>query len=201
MNDIPYPGLDYEPLIYTENSQGIYKNEKNKVKLVIPGTTSFTAKAAGLTKADTLGNYILDTKYSNGKNITIEFEAAVYDSVFHTSKTVTITDRFKVKSSINGQGCEKCIVELTAGELDEARVEVRNSDYSENVIAIKSFVLQLPDNKSIKVKGAIITKDIFKQISSLKTGATVLIKNIEYQAPRNINGNSKAPDIKIVITD
>jgi len=191
----------YKPFVNTENLSGIYKNEKNKINIVIPGTTSFTAKAPGLTKLDTIGNYILDTKYSKGNTTTIEFEAAVSDSVFQTSKTITITDRYTLKSTINGQGCEKCIVELPVKELNEARIEVSNNDYSENVIAVKGFVIQLPDKKSIKVKGAIITEDISKQIRGLKTGASILIKDIEYQAPRNIYGNINAPDIRILIKE
>ena len=189
------------PIIYNPAYETIYRGPyENKLKISVPGAKSFTATAPGLQKGRG-DNYTLRIpKDNNEKRFFIDLEIVTNTDSIITYSEMFIPRDIRIKMLINGQGCEKCIVQQNLAELKNAEISVEMPDVRPfNITIVRSFKVILPDGGEIQVKGNRISAEALYFIEFLKPGEMIIIDNIYYSAPGVDFVNQKRYPIKIML--
>lgn len=186
--------------IYPEN-KNIYKNSINKITIEVPDVKSYTATAPGLTKIDST-HYNLDTRQTNKDSLDVVLNIVdENDSTYNYARKLFLAEKVNLKSTLNREGCNKCIIEMKRNELINARVEVwqQEPERKDELLTVSSYTI-LAGKKKYTITGNIIPHDLFVELP-VKKGEIITVTKIKYRRNSKIKSMPEAPDIRILIQD
>ena len=198
--------LDYNrpsPMAYIKGYNTLYRGIDNNLVITVPKAKSFKVTAPGLKKTNSENGYSFNVSKIQENRVFVDYEVVTQsDSVIKYQDMYFIEDVKPNAWLINGQGCNKCIVEMNKSEFENAKISVKlGVQFSPfNLVYIRSFMITFPDNKEYNVEGDTITSKIFNKIKELPKDSTLIIKDIDFYVP-GVNAIYPRSDIKIQLTD
>ena len=163
-------------LVSADKLNIVYRGFSNPLTIIVPDCKSFTATAPGLTK-------ISENKYTlspgSGLEVTITLDIILENGTTVKEEHIFKILNMKMLSTINGQNCEKCIVQLTKKEIENATISI----YSEPNFnfEVGKFSVLFSETEYVEVKGNTINSDAFQKIKKLDVGTTFKISRIGYK--------------------
>ncbi|MFC0603607.1 GldM family protein [Winogradskyella pulchriflava] len=146
--------LHTEAAVELQNMNVVYRGVSNPIYISKPNTLSFEAKAPGLTKKDSLGNYNLNPGQGNTIDIEIKSKLKNGDSLTEV-KTLRIKDIKPPIGTINNIGCgSMCELKLKKEELTDAIIGAKINEFLFDLnFYVTSFKIKMPHYRTIKIDG------------------------------------------------
>lgn len=192
-----------KPIISLKHRNILYRGISNELEITVPGAKSFNVSASGLIE-DKKGSYSWNVSKIKTSTALLNFEIVTEnDSVFQIKEEFWIKDKGTVKATINGNGCNNCIVELTKEDIKDAKIDIKFEDFFDNrwlFFYVKEYMLELPDGNLYRVGEDGFSHSAQKMIVQFPNGSIFKIKDIKYLLPNCDYCNFK-PEIKFMLVD
>lgn len=173
-----------KPIVSLKNQNFVYKGIENELEIAVPGAKSFKVTATGLRDIG-LGRYHWNVSQISGNTVKLDFEIITErDSVFHDSKKYYIKPVPKLIPVLNGQGCEKCIVEISRQDIKDTTISVRPETYFDCRLQnffVDEYTLVLPEGYEYPIYEDKFSDSAQKMILQYPSGTIFKIKDIKYR--------------------
>lgn len=182
----------------------VYRGITNKINIAVAGVPDWdvTVSAPGIFKhSGTSGIFEWNVTQVSGRIAKLNVAARLPNGERKVEQIeFQIRNIPPLYGTINGQGCDKCIVQQTLAELKDGVVSIGSTPafITEN-IKIKQFALTLPTGKEIVVNGDKINMFAYNLIKELKSGAIMTIDDIVIEGRSNYSGTNYI--IKILLAE
>jgi len=188
------------PIIFNTRYETVYRGMGNNFSISVPGAKSYTVSGPGV-KQYSNGSFDLTLPGDYKENLVfVDVEAIIKTDSVVKYNYMYIAKNIETRMLINGQGCEKCIVQQNLADLKNAIISVEMPDVSPlNTTIVRSFKVILPDGGEIQVKGNRISAEALYFIEFLEPGEMIIIDNIYYHIPGVQFYNQKRYPIKIML--
>ena len=165
-------------IVSADKMNVVYRGVNNPISIMVSNAKSFKATGLGLTYENE--KYYLSPGQGLEAKIILEI-ILEDDSVVIEEYVFRIKNINKLIARINNRNCENCIVNMELSEIKEAIISI----YVENYLfdfdfKVSSFIIMLPNNKTINVKGNSINEEVFNEIKKLKKNSEFQIFKVNY---------------------
>lgn len=191
-----------KPIISLKYRNVLYRGVNNEFEIAVPGSKSFKVSAPGLIKNE-YGGYSWDVAQIKTATTVLHIDVVTEnDSVFRTYEEFRIKDAGSAKATLNGNGCNNCVIEITKEELKEAKVGISLVNFISTqcpVSYVKEYILVLPDGNLYRVGEDGFSYSAQKMIVQFPNGSIFRIKDIKF----TVSGCDLyiKPELKFMLVD
>jgi GldM C-terminal domain len=201
---LPYKQEDIpRPVIYNTRYETVYRGTGNHFSISVPGAKSYTVSGPGVKQYGN-GSFDLNLPEDYKENrVFVDVNAVTKTDSVVKYQYMYIVKNIEIRMLLNGQGCEKCIVQQTLKELENASVSVEYPDINPfDTVIVMSFTVTLPNGDSIQVHGDKMSDEAHFLIEQLaKTGDIITIDKIRYRIPGVDLWQIKQTPVKIMLVE
>lgn len=178
--------------IEVAGSNIVYRGIENKITLSVTGAeawnTRIIARGGTLKKLWQVGQYTWNVSAIKEDTVKI---SVIYNLA--NGERRTEEKEFEVRNlpnpvtTIDNQGCDICIIDITLADLENAVVGIKFEDVLAEPfrnVTVKKFTIRLPDDKEITITGNRFTPEALQKIKKLKTGSLIVITQPIFDLPR-----------------
>lgn len=189
-------------IVSADKMNVVYRGINNPISIAVPEAKSFIATGLGLKETDVKGKYNLSP--GAGNEIKIKIEAIMADnSIVVEERIFRIKKIGSLEAFIGKRNCSKCVLEFSKKDLETAEIELKTAEFFPDYkfYPLESFTLNLPNKKTISVKGNKLDETALKEIKKLKVGSIFTLSDFYYSYPTVLCFPPKAKLVKIIIVE